>query len=79
MFPESKQYSSEKMRAGGIARHGIQHEETVSPCFTEDTAKKSDLTQRQIRNYIRIAEALPEDVKETVKKIDLPISETSIL
>lgn len=79
MFPESKQYSSEKMRAGGLARHGIQHGDTVSSCFTEDTAQKTGESQRHIQRLIQIAESLPEDVKETVKKIDLPMRETSFL
>jgi hypothetical protein len=66
-------------------RKGLKQfrDETISlreeqPTFTEDTAKKSNLTQRQIQNYIRIAESLPEDVKEVVKEVDLPMNEAFV-
>lgn len=78
MYPLSK---PEEQRKKGLIqyRNDTMSPRKEQPTFTEDTAQKTGESQRHIQRLIQIAESLPEDVKETVKELDLPISETSIL
>ena len=59
MYPETRHGV-----AGGKARQGSATE-IIS--FAEDTAQKSGVTERTVRQEIQIAESLPPEVKEIVR------------
>ncbi|MEO0247912.1 MAG: hypothetical protein ABIM20_08050 [candidate division WOR-3 bacterium] len=73
MFPNATK--AEKVKKNLKQFKNIPEKDIVS--FSEDTAQKTGESQRHIRRLIQIAESLPEDVKDTVKKIDLPMRELS--
>ena len=70
LHPESK---AGRVRAAGMNKKlGRNVSETDSPTFSDNTARKSGLSQRTIQQDIHLAETLPADVKEAVKDLCIP-------
>lgn len=63
LYPESKQYSSEKQRQRDLKRpDGI-----IPPGFTAATASKTGLSQSTIQKEVQIAQNIAPEVKEAIR------------
>lgn len=75
MYPESRQFSSEKQSA----RRSKEPSEIISHGFTVDTARKTGLSQRTIQQDIHIAKNIAPEVKETIRNTPLADNKTELL
>ncbi len=75
--PETK---SGRAQADGMNRKlGHNVAELISATFTSDTAAKTSVTPRTIRQEVQIAEAIQEDVKEQIRQTPIADSKTELL
>jgi ParB family chromosome partitioning protein len=75
LYPEAKQYSSEKQRQ----RRTGQPAGTVLAGFTTDTAAKTGLTESAIRKTVQIGTKIPQDVRDLIRHTPLADAKLELL
>lgn len=79
LYPEAKPEAKSKENLKQFARTETRFASVEQETFATDTAKKVGLTDRSIQQDIQLATNLSEEVKETIKALDIPKREALIL